>query len=339
MDPVSQGLVGSVLPASASNKKEIRLAILIGFLAGLLADMDVVIRSSTDPLLFIEYHRQFTHSLIIIPIGGLIAAGFCWLFLRKRLGFWKIYLYAVLGFGTHCFLDACTNYGTELLWPFSDLKIAWNNVSIIDPIFTITLLVLMVVAVIRKSKTASRIALVFAISYLLFGLYQKERVEDTVLALAETRGHEIERMEIHPSIGNLILWRSIYECDGIYYVQAIRVSPISAPQIYSGDSIKAYDPDTEIADLDKDSVLYHDIERFKHFARGFLVVHPDYPNIIGDLRMGMLPNSILPIWGIEFNPSNQNEHVSMENYDRSLDDGKLKTFLSMLQGKDLDDQN
>ena len=129
MDPVSQGLLGSVLPQSISNKYEIRLAILIGFLAGLVADIDVIIRSSTDPLLFIEYHRQFTHSLIFIPIGGLVAAGFCWIFLRKRLGLWKIFFYAVLGYGPHCLLDACTNYGTELLWPFSDVKIAWNVIS------------------------------------------------------------------------------------------------------------------------------------------------------------------------------------------------------------------
>ena len=91
MDPVSQGLVGAALPQSVSNKNEIRLAALIGFFAGLLADIDVVIRSSSDPLLFLDYHRQFTHSIIFIPIGGLIAAGFCWMFLKKRLNFRKIY--------------------------------------------------------------------------------------------------------------------------------------------------------------------------------------------------------------------------------------------------------
>lgn len=66
MDPVSQGLVGAVLPQSVSNKKEIRLAAAIGFLSGLLADIDVIIHSSTDPLMFLDYHRQFTHSLVFI---------------------------------------------------------------------------------------------------------------------------------------------------------------------------------------------------------------------------------------------------------------------------------
>lgn len=339
MDPVSQGLVGSVLPASASNKNEIRLAILIGFLAGLLADIDVIIRSSTDPLLFIEYHRQFTHSLIFIPIGGLVAAGFCWLFLKKRLSFIKIYFYAVLGYGTHCLLDACTNYGTELLWPFSDLKIAWNIVSIIDPIFTLTLLILVVLAVIIKSTFIVRIGLIFAVCYLLFGIYQREQAEDALFVLAESRGHNVERHEIHPSIGNLFLWRAVYESDGQYYVDAIRVSPLSEPKIYNGDSIEVFDTDQELANLDNESVLYHDIERFRHFARDFLVIHPDYPDTIGDLRMGILPNSIIPLWGIEFDPANQSEHVTMENYDRSLNEDKINTFKSMLLGRSLDKQN
>jgi len=339
MDPVSQGLVGSVLPGSVSNKKEIRLAVAIGFLSGLLADIDIIIRSSTDPLLFIEYHRQFTHSLIFIPIGGLVAAAFCWLFLKKRLSFWKIYFYAVLGYGTHCFLDACTNYGTELLWPFTDLKVAWNIVSIIDPIFTLTLLLLVIIAVIIKSSLIARIGLIFAVCYLLFGLYQRERVEDVLLALAESRGHQVERVMVHPSIGNLLVWRSIYESDGNYYVEAIRVAPLSEPKIYNGDSIEVFDTDKELVGLDPDSVLYKDILRFKHFARNFLVVHPDYPDLIGDLRMGILPNSTVPLWGIKLDPNNQNNHILMDNYERTLDKNKIQTFMSMLLGRNLDKQN
>ncbi len=39
-----------------------------------IPDMDVLIRSASDPLLAIEYHRHFTHALAFIPVGGLIAA-------------------------------------------------------------------------------------------------------------------------------------------------------------------------------------------------------------------------------------------------------------------------
>jgi inner membrane protein len=335
MDPVSQGLVGAILPQSVSSKKEIRLAAAIGFLSGLLADIDVVIHSSTDPLLFLDYHRQFTHSLVFIPIGALVAAGFCWLFLKKRLSFWKIYLYAFLGYGTHCFLDACTNYGTELLWPFSDARIAWNVVSIIDPIFTFTLLFLVIIAAVRKSRLIARLGLLFAVCYLFFGLYQRERAEDALLSLAQSRGHEVERTLIHPSIGNLLVWRSIYEAHGSYYVEAVRVGPFSEPKIYNGGSIKVFDPIQELTGLDPDSVLYSDINRFKSFAKDFLVIHPEYPDIIGDLRMGILPNSTVPIWGIKFNSVKEDEHVSMDNYERSVNGDAIQIFISMLLGRNL----
>lgn len=336
MDPVSQGLVGSVLPQSVSNKKELRLAALIGFLSGLLADLDIVIRSSSDPLLFLDYHRQFSHSLIFIPIGGLIAAGACWLLLRKRLSFWKIYLYAVLGYGTHCFLDVCTNYGTQLLWPFSDARLAWNNISIIDPLFTIPLLIIVLIAVFRKSVLTARIALIFAVVYLLFGLYQKEEAKEALIDLARTRGHAAEMVMVHPSIGNLFVWRSIYKNDDRYYVQAIRVSPFSEDKIYEGASIKAFYPNQELPNLKPNSTLSSDIDRFSKFARNYLVVLPEYPNVIGDLRMGILPNSIVPLWGIEIDTDNQDNHVSMENYDRTVDSRKLEIFKSMLLGRDLD---
>ena len=68
MDPLSQGTVGAVFAQSTSNKSNIFKVGLIGFLAGLAPDLDVFIGSSTDPILFLEFHRQFTHSLILFPL-------------------------------------------------------------------------------------------------------------------------------------------------------------------------------------------------------------------------------------------------------------------------------
>ena len=52
----------------------------------------------------------------------------------------QVWFIALLGYGTNGLLDACTTYGTLLLWPFSNARIAWNNVSVIDPLFTLPLL-------------------------------------------------------------------------------------------------------------------------------------------------------------------------------------------------------
>ena len=72
MDPLTQGLLGASLPQSLSKKKSLAIVAIIGLISGLAPDLDIFIRSENDPLLFLEYHRQFTHSLIFIPFGGLI---------------------------------------------------------------------------------------------------------------------------------------------------------------------------------------------------------------------------------------------------------------------------
>ena len=334
MDPVSQGLVGAVLPQSVSNKKELRLASLVGFLSALLPDIDILIRSSEDPLLVLEYHRHFTHSLIFIPLGGLIAAGLLRLFIGARLSFGKLYLFATMGYATGGLLDACTNYGTELLWPFSDVRAGWNLISIIDPLFTFTLAIFVVIAVFKKSRYIARTGLVFAAIYLLFGFFQRERAEDFMRTIAIGRGHEIERITVHPSIGNLVLWRSIYESGGEYYVDAVRVGVMSEPRIYEGGSLKAADIQNDFHEVDKNSVLYKDILRFEHFSDGYLVIHPDYPNVLGDLRYSLLPNGIKPLWGVEIDIDSEEEHVSMSDYDRKVTGDNLRAFWHMLSGRD-----
>ena len=76
MDPLSQGTVGAAFAQSTGTKNNLFKIAVIGFLAGMAPDLDVLIQSSNDPILFLEYHRQFTHSLFFIPIGSLIVTLF-----------------------------------------------------------------------------------------------------------------------------------------------------------------------------------------------------------------------------------------------------------------------
>lgn len=70
MDPISQGAFGASLSQTLT-KKNLLIIGIIGFLSGMTPDLDILIKSNNDPLLFLEFHRQFTHSLFFIPIGGL----------------------------------------------------------------------------------------------------------------------------------------------------------------------------------------------------------------------------------------------------------------------------
>ena len=142
MDPISQGTVGAAFAQSSANRSNIIKIGFIGFLAGLAPDLDVLIRSESDPILFLEYHRQFSHSLFFIPIGSLIVAFFIFPFVKGSMTLKTVYIACFLGYATHGLLDACTSYGTLLFWPFSNERVTWNNISIVDPIFTITIQIL-----------------------------------------------------------------------------------------------------------------------------------------------------------------------------------------------------
>ena len=114
MDPLSQGTVGAAFAQSVANKNNIFKISFIGFLAGLMPDLDVLIQSSTDPILSLEYHRQFTHSLFFIPFGSLIFTFLVFPLVKSSLSLKTVYFTSLLGYATHGLLDACTSYGTQL---------------------------------------------------------------------------------------------------------------------------------------------------------------------------------------------------------------------------------
>ena len=206
MDPVSQAVLGASAAQSGAGTRQIRVAAVVGILGGMAPDLDVLIRSPSDPLLFLEYHRHFTHALAFIPVGSLLVAAFAYgLFARRHLTFRRTWLYAALGYATHGLLDACTTYGTQLLWPFSDARIAWNLGSVIDPLFTVPVLVLGLLSVLRRSAGMAQLALAWAIAYPLLGLVQRERAEAVGLAEALARGHTPLRLEAKPMFSTVWL--------------------------------------------------------------------------------------------------------------------------------------
>lgn len=335
MDPISQGAVGAIVAASAAPAREVRLAVLVGWVAGMMADLDVLIRSEEDSLLSVEYHRHFTHALIFAPVGGLIAAGLFWLLLRRRTSFARLYLYGFLGYATAGLLDACTSYGTRLLWPFSDARVAWNIISIIDPVFTGTILMLIIWAVARRKRAACAAACGFALAYLLFGVLQNRSAMRALKELAEARGHQdAARFTAKPSIGNLAVWRGIYESGGYIHVDAIRVPYFGgATAIYPGDRTPKVDVAALRRELPEGSALGRDLARFDHFSDGYLSWHPERSGALGDARYAMLPDSIDPLWGIEIDLRSPDERARFVTF-RNADRAQMRRLWRMVTGEE-----
>jgi inner membrane protein len=335
MDPVSQGVLGAALPAALGNKDKLKTIIWAGCLAGMAPDLDVLIRSPTDPILFLEYHRQLTQALAFIPIGALLCAVVFHRFARHRLRFRELYLTCLLGYAPHGLLDACTTYGTQLFWPFSNERVAWNSVSIIDPLFTLPLLALMALTLIKSNPWYARAAVIWALSYLAFGAVQRDRAESLGQLLAEQRGHEPLRLSAKPGFANLFLWKVVYETDTDFYVDAVRTG--LTPTWFEGDQIKKLDIGHDLPWLDPLSQQADDLRRFNWFSMDYLAIDKYDRDYIIDIRYSMLPNEINALWGIRLDrqaaTTDHAKYVVNRDMNSKASKKRLETMVDMLLGQ------
>ncbi len=330
MDPITQGAVGAAFAQSLSKRNNLLQIALIGFLAGLAPDLDVLIQSSDDPILFLEYHRQFTHSLFFIPIGSLIVAACAFPFFKKTLGFKIVYRASFFGYATHGILDACTSYGTYIFWPFSNERVAWNIISIVDPLLTIPIIILIIISIVKRKMIFSFFAVGWFAFYLSLGFLQYERTYIAARELAYSRGHKAERLTLKPSFGNIILWKSIYQHEQTYYVDALRT-------LYSsiwcqGSSTKVFDFNYHLPGIDKNSQQAKDVERFRRFSQDYLG-YDKKKSLVTDIRYSMLPNQITPMWGIIIDEKKSKYDHAVWWTSQSLGQDQLKLFRDMLIGK------
>ena len=310
MDPLTQGALGASLPQSASRNQHVFIAGLLGFLSGMAPDLDVFIRSENDPLLFLEFHRQFTHSLIFIPVGGLICTIVFYFLIAKRakLSFKLTYLFCTLGYATHGLLDSCTSYGTQLLWPFTNARYSWDTISIIDPLITFPILILVILASIRNNSRYALAAVLWVFIYQAFGLYQNHRATDIGLQLAKERGHNPIRLEAKPTLGNLVLWKVIYEIDEGFYTDGVRIG--FDTKLYRGNLIPKLNIQRDFPWLDKNSQQAKDLKRFAWFSKNYIAVDPTNPRRVIDARYSLLPNESKGLWSIWLSPqAEKDDHV------------------------------
>ena len=330
MDPISQAAIGAAAAQSGAPSTPLRTGLWMGAIGGAMPDIDVLIRSPADPLLFLEYHRHFTHALAFIPFGGLAAAAVGSLLTRGRHRIRDLWLPATLGWATHGLLDSCTSYGTFLLWPFSGERIAWHSVAIIDPLLTLPLVAGVLLAWRRGNRILARLALGWALAYLCFGVVQRDRAASAQQRLIEERGHTALRSEVKPSIGNNFLFRAFYEHDGRYWADAIRVPWFGPTKIYEGESIPVLTVAELIADLP--AIHARDVQRFAFFSNNFLVNDPRHPGFVSDFRYAALPNRVAPLWGIDLGGAEADRHLQFERFNRVSAPDRAE-FMRQLKGE------
>ena len=333
MDPVSHALLGAAV-ASVPAQLPLRRAALLGAVAALMPDLDVLISSEADPLLQVEMHRHFTHALVTAPLLGALVAGAAWRFWRGQ--YWRLWLCATLAVLSAGLLDACTSYGTHLLWPFSDERIAWSIIAVVDPMVWLLLVVPLGFAIATRNAGLSAVAVVCCVGYLVAGAMQQERAADAVRILAAERGHEVERIVVKPTLGNLLLWRGLYQSSETgqpprAYVSAVRVGLFSRAVLYPGGDAKLLPAD---AIAPAGSVHARDAARFDRLSAGFVVRHPSKPDVYGDIRFALRADGLAPMFGIHLDPQTPDRPAAFLEL-RDWDDAAWIRFKAMLGGRSL----
>lgn len=330
MDIVTHALLGAVATRSISQYQHRKTATIIGAIAALLPDLDVLIRSSSDVLLTLTYHRHFSHSLLFAPLAALVASLLLWPLFRRHLSNMRLYAYTLTGYISACLLDVCTSYGTYLLWPLADNSLSLNIIAVIDPVFSLFLIFALSLAIYFKQLRWCWFGLACAAAYLSVGSLQHQRAYQAAETLAEERGVTPERIIIKPTLANILLWRAVTVESDVVWADAIRLGLFDKPKTYIGASTTLIDP-TKWNNLPPNSRAYQDLNHFYRLADHMLVTHPRHLHVAGDLRYAMLPDSVEPMWGIRIDPDNPDAPTEFI-VDRRFTPAMRTTLIAMLKG-------
>ena len=285
MDSVSQIALGAALSVGVMGRRTaVWKAALWGGIAGTLPDLDAVINHG-DPILNMVRHRAESHSLLYLsllaPILGWGLArlqGNVALWKRWTLVFWLVLF-------THPLLDVMTVYGTRLLLPFTDHPYGVGSIFIIDPLYTVPLLIGLIAALVLKSARGLRwnaMGLAFSTLYLVWGVGVQVHMTNIAEASLKKSGIQAERLLVNPTAFNSVLWRLVAMTPEYYY-EGFRSLLDEKPQI----TWRQYPRCDALARVAADNPGVAAIAKFSH---GFYSLgQQDGRLTVMDLRMGQEP--------------------------------------------------
>ncbi len=288
MDSVSQLVLGASIAGACAPKGHKRKALLIGAGLGTLPDLDVIIDYG-DPVSNFVLHRGFSHSLFVLVPFSLAL----WLVLHKwwqpvkeSPGRWLAVI--MLTLVTHALLDAHTVYGTQLLWPLETPPVMWSTLFIIDPLYTLPLVIGVIAAAFLKTdqrrQTFLATGLVVSTLYLGWSWTAKLNIEaDAESALASLQLQDAPRFSV-PTPFNTLLWRVVVKVPDGYLVGYRSIVADDEPM----DFVPYESNDT--AKIDASSLLA--VQQLRWFSQDFLETSVELDQlIISDVRMGLEPDN------------------------------------------------
>lgn len=223
MDSLTQIVLGASVGEAVLGKKIGNKAMLYGAIAGTIPDLDVLTRYFVDTVTATEWHRGFSHSIFFAVLFSPI---FGWLIYKiehkSRATFVDWTWLMFWGLLTHPILDAFTTWGTQLFWPF-DLRLAFKNIFVIDPLYTLPFLVFLILAMRQKRlspkrKKYNQTGLFLSCSYLLVTLLLKGVADRKFVDSLDTQGIDYKAIDTRPTPFNTILWTANIDVGYAYLI-------------------------------------------------------------------------------------------------------------------------
>ena len=289
MDSLSQFALGAAVGVAVMGRRTAPWkAALWGGACGTLPDLDALIDHG-DPVSNMTLHRAETHALFwqtlaappLAALAGAFSRGRSWRegFGRRLLAIWLILV-------THALLDAMTVYGTQLALPFSDHPFGLGSIFIIDPLYTLPLLVGLGVAIRarrRRARAWNLAGLALSTAYLAWSAAAQWQATSTVHAqLAATGRPAPERVLVTPAPFSTLLWRIVLMHEDRYEEGFL--------SLLDGDRPVRFDTFPRDAALYAQLRTHPPLARIAWFSKGFFRVDEREGLVrITDLRMGQEP--------------------------------------------------
>lgn len=283
MDSVTQIVLGAAVGEATLGKTMGNKAMLYGAIAGTIPDLDVLSSSFVDTVTALEIHRGFTHSIFFSVVFGAL---FAWLtsLYEKRANFKQWYWLWFMCLITHPFLDAHTTWGTQLFWPF-DIRLAYKNIFVIDPLYTLPFLICVVWAAFLKRGSTKRIkinniGLIVSSSYMVLTLILKSITYFKFTNALKEQDISYKAIETKPSPFNTILWTANVEVEDAFLIGDYSFFDTKPIQFYSHP--KNHAALGALKNTDK-------IQRLIAISNGWYAISEKDNNIyFNDLRFGLL---------------------------------------------------
>ncbi len=278
MDSITQVALGASLAGAVAGKTLGRTALVIGAGLGTLPDLDVIIDYGSAVANFTQ-HRGFSHSLfILVPLAVLLA----WLLWRwqPQLSFPRWLTLTALVLVTHPLLDSFTTYGTQLFWPLGP-PVALSSIFIIDPLYTLPLIVGCLVFLVRPpARRALVTGLALSTLYLGWTLSAQQVVTERIKPALVEAGLEAPRLLVQPMPFNTVLWRATALTED-QHVEIVT-------GVFEGDTPLSLEFLPRDPDLARAVSGFPEAQRLDWFTRGFLNYRLNNGEVMAtDIRLGI----------------------------------------------------